>query len=85
MNKRLEYQGYVIVASPTQVGESEWSTRCDIEQHSDDGLVRIKYFDAADTWAAEDEAVRQCHAFGMRIIDGEVPGLSIGGIVGESR
>lgn len=81
MNKRLEYQGYVIVANPTKAGESEWSTRCDIEQHSDDGLVRIKYFDAtADTWATEEEAVKQSHAFGMRIIDCEVPGLSIGGL-----
>ncbi len=81
MNKRLEYQGYVIVANPTQVGESEWSTRCDIEQHSDDGLVRIKYFDeTSDTWAAEDEAVKQSHAFGMRMIDHEVPGLSVEGL-----
>ncbi len=67
MKKSIDYRGYTVMARPIPLESGEWNTAVQLKRAD-----IVKPFYASDTWKSEEEAVRHCLWFGMRIIDGEI-------------
>ena len=73
----VDYKDFSIIAAPCRlVGSLAWSLNLYIgrQQAGDWDYVRVSGDRTYDDLA---EAVRQCEAYGQRIIDREEPGLSL--------
>ena len=73
MKKSVDYRGFTVTAKPILLESGEWSTAVHLKR---DGTVKPFY--TSDTWKSEEDAVRQCIWFGMRIIDGEIREFNAG-------
>ena len=77
MGKTLEYQGYTIQSSPHHLTDDEkWQMRIFISV-DDHRSVKSREFSADVLYATEHEADIHGIAFGQRLIDGKVKGLSV--------
>lgn len=67
------YRGFTIIPRTFQVrGTWRWTEDILIRYRS-----RMRAFSGPKTFETEQAAVRGCHAFGRRIINGRVPGCSL--------
>ncbi len=82
----LQYKGYEIRATPLQLPESrEWTLDIEIVRHTGDA-VRLRPFRARNKFQTQEEAIARCFAFGKRIIDGKIEGLTVVDLgLGEGR
>lgn len=73
----VAYRGYLIFPTPKQLREmGEWTL--EIQICRDRGsTINAQLFTAANTFETRDRAVAAGVQFGQRIIDGEVPNLSV--------
>ncbi|MGE0353742.1 MAG: DUF6566 family protein [Gemmatimonadales bacterium] len=69
MDRECTYKGFHVIARPLPRGDGKWSTEVHIRRGTD-----VKPYYSSDTWDTEEEGVRRCLEFGLRIIDGELPG-----------
>ena len=71
------YKGFTIRPAPMKLAESEkWTLEIYISR--DTGAeIRERHFSAANTFDTEDEAIRHCIDFGMKIIDGKSENCSV--------
>ncbi len=73
----VPYKGYEIRATPLQLPESgEWTLDIEIVRHTGDA-VNLRPFSARNKFPTREEAIVRCFAFGRRIIDGKVQGLTV--------
>jgi hypothetical protein len=71
MNELL-YKGYVIEAVPKQLlDDDEWTIKINIWKHEVGSSEQIP-FSASNTFAKEEEAIKQCFNFGKQIINGQI-------------
>jgi len=72
------YQGYTIKSFPQQGRKlDEWTISLEIFwQHN--GTTRTRSFTADSLYSSEEEADLHGISYAQRIIDGNVPGLSVG-------
>ncbi len=73
----LQYKRYEIRATPLQLPESgEWTLDIEIVRDTGDA-VNLRPFSARNKFQTQEEAIARCFAFGKRIIDGKVEGLTV--------
>jgi hypothetical protein len=76
MNHAVIYKNYVIRPTSQQLANTgRWSLNLHISTKNEE---KISYFYAADEYATQEEATAHCINYGQQIIDGEIPGLSVG-------
>jgi hypothetical protein len=76
--KRTRYQHYSLKSAPLRVLTSgKWELYITIFWDTE-GVMNMRSFTAAGLYDTEDEADLHGIAYGQRIIDGKVPGLSVG-------
>ncbi len=83
----LQYKGYEIRATPLQLPESgKWTLDIEIvrrpqrsskHRRKTGDTVNLRSFSAQDEFWTREEAIARCFAFGKRIIDGKVKGLTV--------
>jgi hypothetical protein len=80
MEETISHKGYRLTAQPLRrVRDGRWTTRVLIgRDHA--GERRENFFYATDTFESRDDAVRESLAFGRRVVDGEVEGVSLAGL-----
>ena len=76
MARSITHQGYTIQSIPHEADGDKWRLRIRISQHDHLGL-RTSEFRAQVLCASEQEADVHGIAFGQRIIDGKVKGMSV--------
>ncbi|MCC6141292.1 MAG: hypothetical protein IT389_11855 [Nitrospira sp.] len=80
MGKEVTYKGYTIRSALRQLPDTaQWELSVFISWQidgEDDEESRHVY--STGRYATEEEATAQCIAYGQRIIDGKVPGSSVG-------
>ena len=70
---KLTYRGWTITPRTFQIrGSGEWTLDLVIANRS-----RRRSFSGPETFPTERAAVRACHVFGRRIVDGRVPHYSV--------
>lgn len=80
----VTYKGYVIqAASRENVDTSEWGVNFFILWSTEAG-EESRHFYTIDQYATKEEATATCMAYGRLIIDGKVPGVSVGRL-GEGK
>jgi hypothetical protein len=78
MSKDITYKGYTIRPALRQLPDAgQWELNVFISWPADDDEEESRHFYSAGRYATEEEARVQCIAYGQRIIDGQVPGLSV--------
>ena len=78
MSKEVTYKGYTIRSALRQLPDTgQWELNVFISWQVDDD-EESRHFYSTGRYATEDEATVQCIAYGQRIIDGKVPGSSVG-------
>ena len=78
MSKDITYQHYSIHSTPFPVLDStKWTLVITISWERN-GLTTCLPFSAENIYATEAEADLHGITFGQRIIDGKIPGLSVG-------
>ena len=76
--KRIQYKNYTIKSAPKQVLTSgKWEVHITIFWETE-GIVTMRSFSAPGLYDTEDEADLHGLAYGQRIIDGKVPGETVG-------
>lgn len=76
--KRIQYKTYAIKSAPTQVLSSgKWEVHISILWELG-GIVSMRSFSAVGLYDTEEEADLHGLAYGQRIIDGKVPGETVG-------
>ncbi|ULA62711.1 MAG: hypothetical protein LZF86_50091 [Nitrospira sp.] len=80
MGKEVAYKGYTIRSALRQLPDSgQWELSVFISWQIDgDDDEESRHFYTTGRYATEEEAAIQCIAYGQRIIDGKVPGSSVG-------
>lgn len=74
----MEYSGFTIFSKTHQLRDSlKWTLEVQIMKRD-----KVQAFSAKNTFDTEAEAREQAILFGRRIIDGEVPGLTIDELLG---
>ncbi len=82
----LPYKGYEIRATPLQLPESrKWTLDIEIVRRPQRSkhrrkigdTVNLRSFSAQNEFWTREEAIVRCFAFGRRIIDGKVKGLTV--------
>ncbi len=69
----LSYKGFAITPRTFQIrGSGRWTLDLLIGRHQS-----LRAFSGSTTYATEEAAVKGCHAFAQRIIDGCVPNYSV--------
>ena len=76
MRNSVNYRGYAIRACPYHLKAGGWTTDVDVSRdHGNQiNLVRLS---ARNIWKSEEDAIRQCIAFGARAIEGQIPGCAV--------
>ena len=77
MSRCMIYRGYMISSAPTKNGETQWELRILISWEKD-GTTNTRPYSTPIGYPTEVEADIQGIALGQRVIDGRVPGISIG-------
>lgn len=73
----LTYRGWTITPRTFQIrGSWEWTLDLVIGYRT-----KRRAFSGPETFRTEEAAIRGCHAFGRRIIDGRVPYCSLEGLL----
>ena len=71
------YKEYVIEALPEQLlDDDKWTINISIWKHRG-GSSTNKPFSASNTFANQDEAIKQCFNFGKQIIDGQIENCTV--------
>jgi len=79
MGNEVTYKGYSIRTALRQLPDTEqWELSVFISWQIDDDDEESRHFYSVGRYATEEEAMAQCIAYGQRIIDGKVPGSSVG-------
>ncbi len=78
MAKSVTYKDYTIQAAHRQlVDTSQWELNVFISWSTEDD-EDSRHFVKTGRYATEEEATAQCIIYGQQIIDGKIPGLSVG-------
>jgi hypothetical protein len=78
MIQSMTYKGYTIQPAPRQlVDTGQWELNVFISWATEDE-EDSRHFVKTGRYATEDEATAQCIIHGQQIVDGQVPGLSVG-------
>ncbi|MGC4098009.1 MAG: HlyU family transcriptional regulator [Nitrospira sp.] len=78
MGTGVAYQGFVILPAPRPLGDVDmWEVNLHIAWSTQDG-AQTRHFFTADKYGTEEEAAIHCVAYGKLIIDGKIPGVSVG-------
>ena len=78
MSQEVTYKGYTIRSALRQLPDTgQWELNVFISWPVDDD-EECRHFYLTGRCATEEEATAQCIAYGQRIIDGKVPGSSVG-------
>ncbi|MEQ1795082.1 MAG: hypothetical protein ABL970_12935 [Nitrospira sp.] len=78
MNKSITYKGYRVQSALRQMPDTGlWELNVFISWQVDDE-EECRHFYMTGRYATEDEATVQCIAYGQQIIDGKIPGSSVG-------
>ena len=76
--KRIRYQRYSISSTPVHVLTSgQWEVHITIFWETD-GIMNLRSFSAPGLYNTQDDADLHGIAYGQRIIDGKVPGETVG-------
>jgi hypothetical protein len=76
MTKNVEYRGYTISSTPSQLlGKDEWRPKIEISSERE-GIVTAKSYTDDTTYAMEETANTHRIKSGQAITDGKVPVLS---------
>jgi hypothetical protein len=71
--RALAYDGFTITPRTFQIrGSGQWTLDLLIAHRG-----KLRAFSGPATFPTEQAAIRGCHAFGRRIIEGRVPNLSV--------
>ena len=84
MARTITHEGYTIQSTPHETDGDKWRLRIRISQKDHRG-VRTSEFLAQVLCASEQEADVHGIAFGQRIIDGKVKGMSVMDLKPEER
>ena len=72
----VRYQSFTIFPGSNQLQDSgEWTLEVRIMRR-----MEICFFSTRNTFASEELALEEALRFGKRIVDGELPGLSVDGL-----
>ena len=78
MAKAVIYNGYTIQPAPRQLMDTgQWELNVFISWTTEDD-EDSRHFVKTSQYATEEEAIAQCITYGQQIIDGKVPGSSVG-------
>ena len=73
----INYKNYVIDAVPRRLAKPpKWQVNIIVRKIGDDEM-KNRPFSAKNSYNTKEEAIPNCFSFGMQIIDGKVPGLSV--------
>ena len=74
----MTYKGYTIQAAPHELAETGlWGLNLFIMWSAEDG-EHNRHFSTSDQYATKEEATVHCINYGQQIIDGKIPGSSVG-------
>ena len=78
MSKAVIYKGYTIQPALRQMPDTgQWELNVFISWQADEE-EESRHFCSTGRYATEGEATAQCIAYGQQIVDGKVPGSSVG-------
>ena len=78
MSKAVTYKGYTIQPALRQLPDTgQWELNVFISWQADEE-EESRHFYSIGRYATEDEAMTQCIAYGQQIVDGRIPGSSVG-------
>ena len=78
MSKAVTYKGYTIQPALRQLPDTgQWELNVFISWQADEE-EESRHFYSTGRYATEDEAMTQCIAYGQQIVDGRIPGSSVG-------
>ena len=78
MTQAVTYKGFTIQPAPRQlVDTGQWELNVFISWATEDD-EDSRHFVKTGRYATEDEATAQCVTYGQQIVDGQVPGSSVG-------
>ena len=78
MSKAVTYKGYTIQPALRQLPDTgQWELNVFISWQADEE-EESRHFYSIGRYATEDEAMTQCIAYGQQIVDGKIPGSSVG-------
>ena len=74
----VSYKGYIILPVPRHLADlGLWEVNLYISLSATYGAVTRQFF-TLDTYRTEEEAVAHCITYGQQIIDGKIPGSTVG-------
>ncbi len=74
----MTYKGYTIQAAPHElIDTGQWGLNLFIWWSTEKG-DESRHFHTNDQYATKEEATVHCMQYGQQIIDGKIPGLSVG-------
>jgi hypothetical protein len=74
----VTYKGYTIQAAPHELVETgQWGLHLFIMWSTEQGEIS-RHFSTSDQYATKEEAMVHCIHYGQQIIDGKIPGASVG-------
>ena len=78
MSKAVTYKGYTIQPALRHVVDTgQWELNFFISWSTEEE-EESRHFSATGRYASEEEATAHCIAYGQQIIDGKIPGSSVG-------
>ena len=78
MSKAVTYKGYTLQPALRQLPDTgQWELNVFISWQADEE-EESRHFYSIGRYATEDEAMTQCIAYGQQIVDGKIPGSSVG-------
>ena len=78
MSKAVTYKGYTLQPALRQLPDTgQWELNVFISWQADEE-EESRHFYSTGRYATEDEAMTQCIAYGQQIVDGKIPGSSVG-------
>ena len=78
MSNAVTYKGYTLQPALRQLPDTgQWELNVFISWQADEE-EESRHFYSTSRYATEDEAMTQCIAYGQQIVDGKIPGSSVG-------
>ena len=78
MSRAVTYKGYTLQPALRQLPDTgQWELNVFISWQADEE-EESRHFYSIGRYATEDEAMTQCIAYGQQIVDGRIPGSSVG-------
>lgn len=78
MTDEVTYKGYVIMPEPMKLQEPGfWTINLSIARHTGEAVRAGKFYGTKQPCKNRQEAIRHCHTYGKRIIDGQVANCSV--------